>query len=123
MISGRNPDLYFENRGKVPADFEALNKKFDLIFIDGDHHYEMVRNDTAKVFQSLFHSGSTVVWHDYAFNPEKIRFEVLAGILDGCPTEFHHQGFQEAGQWLLTERFLQFVGIRRQKKYTFFFYV
>ena len=72
-------------------DFEALNKKFDLIFIDGDHHYEMVRNDTAKVFQSLFHSGSTVVWHDYAFNPEKIRFEVLAGILDGCPTEFHHQ--------------------------------
>ncbi|HEX7869014.1 MAG TPA: hypothetical protein VF455_02785, partial [Chryseobacterium sp.] len=48
-----------------------------------------VKNDTAKVFESLVHQNSVVVWHDYAFNPEKVRYEVFKGILDGLPTEFH----------------------------------
>lgn len=64
-------------------DFESLNKKFDLIFIDGDHHYEKVRNDTEKVLKYLAHEESVIVWHDYGNHPEDIRFEVLAGIIDG----------------------------------------
>jgi len=68
-------------------DFNALNQKFDLIFIDGDHHFEMVKNDTQKVFQHLVHEKSIVVWHDYARNPETIRYEVLAGILEGSPVK------------------------------------
>ncbi len=68
-------------------DFENLNKKFDLIFIDGNHHYDFVKNDTQKVFQHLVHDDSIVVWHDYAYNPEKIRPEVFAAILDGAPQE------------------------------------
>ena len=31
----------------------------------------------------LVHDESIVVWHDYSYFPEQIRFEVLAGILDG----------------------------------------
>ncbi len=71
-------------------DFESLGKKFDLIFIDGDHHYEMVKNDTEKVFKHLMKEKSIVVWHDYASNPEKVRYEVLAGILDGLPKHLHN---------------------------------
>lgn len=70
-------------------DFAGLDRKFDLVFIDGDHHYETVKNDTVKVFEHLVHENSVVVWHDYAFNPEKVRYEVLAGILDGLPSEIH----------------------------------
>lgn len=70
-------------------DFESLNKKFDLIFIDGNHAYEYVKNDSSKVFEHLIHPSSIVVWHDYASNPEKVRPDVLAGILDGVPKEFH----------------------------------
>jgi predicted O-methyltransferase YrrM len=70
-------------------DFGSLKEKFDLVFIDGDHHYHMVRNDTEKVFANLVHDDSIIVWHDYALNPEKVRFEVLAGILDGLPKERH----------------------------------
>jgi predicted O-methyltransferase YrrM len=70
--------------------FDKLGKKFDLIFIDGDHHYEMVRSDTEKVFRHLMKEKSIVVWHDYASNPEKIRYEVLAGILDGLPQHLHN---------------------------------
>ena len=64
-----------------------MGKKFDLIFIDGNHKYEFVKNDTEKVFSHLVHKDSIVVWHDYAANPEKTRYDVLAGILDGLPKE------------------------------------
>nr|NQU89326.1 class I SAM-dependent methyltransferase [Bacteroidota bacterium] len=80
-------------------DFNGLNTKFDLIFIDGDHHYEMVKNDTEKVFSHLVHDQTVVVWHDYAKNPEVARFEVFAGILDGLPQK-HHSHLYHAGNTL-----------------------
>ena len=70
-------------------DFAGLNKKFDLVFIDGDHHYDMVRNDSQRVFSHFVHEETIVVWHDYAFNPETVRYEVFAGILDGIPESAH----------------------------------
>jgi len=70
-------------------DFSSLDLKFDLIYIDGDHHYEQVKHDTEQVFKYLVHENSIVVWHDYATHPEKIRHEVFAGIMDGTPKEFH----------------------------------
>jgi predicted O-methyltransferase YrrM len=80
-------------------DFAGLNKKFDLIFVDGDHHYESVKNDTQKVFAHLVHENSIVLWHDYARNPETVRHEVFAGILDGLPREMH-QHLYHAGNTL-----------------------
>ncbi|KMQ69211.1 hypothetical protein ACM39_03675 [Chryseobacterium sp. FH2] len=89
IISKKNPSiLHLEGNSKT-FDFGGLKKKYDLIFIDGDHSYEMVRNDTQKVFQNLVHENSVVVWHDYAYNPEKVRYEVFKGILDGMPEDFH----------------------------------
>lgn len=67
--------------------FEELQKKFDLVFIDGNHTYEYVKKDTESVFKHLLHKNSIVVWHDYAFNPENVRSEVLAGILAGIPSD------------------------------------
>ncbi len=69
-------------------DFAGLHKKFDVIFIDGSHEYDFVKNDTQKIFQHLIHENSIVVWHDYAYDPENIRYEVLAGILDGIPHNY-----------------------------------
>ena len=63
--------------------------KFDLIFVDGDHSYENVEIDTRNVFNLLRNNRSTIVWHDYGFTPEKVRYSVLAGILDGCSSKFH----------------------------------
>ncbi|MCF8381237.1 MAG: class I SAM-dependent methyltransferase [Bacteroidales bacterium] len=69
-------------------DFSSLNRKFDLIFIDGSHHYDDVKHDTIQVFKHLIHDKSVVVWHDYGDTPEHIRYEVFAGILDGLTPEF-----------------------------------
>lgn len=70
-------------------DFGQFDQKFDLVFIDGDHQYDFVKNDTIKVFEHLLHDDSIVVWHDYAFHPERVRPEVLAGILDALPSDLH----------------------------------
>ncbi len=68
-------------------DFAGLNQKFDLIFIDGDHHYASVKKDTENVFAHLVHDQSIVVWHDYAYHPEKMRPEVFAAIWEGTPAD------------------------------------
>ncbi len=65
-------------------DFSSLDQKFDLIFIDGDHHYDTILSDTRNIFRHLVHDESIVVWHDYGFHPDKVRFEVMAAILDGA---------------------------------------
>ena len=77
-------------KNTLAYDFSDLREKFDVIFIDGDHHYEYVKNDTEKVFKNLIHDKTIVVWHDYAHSPETIRYEVLAGIVDGLPGDFRN---------------------------------
>jgi hypothetical protein len=70
-------------------DFSKLNKEFDLIFIDGDHTYEGVLNDTQKTFSLRKNEKSVIVWHDYGFDTENVRHNTLLGILDGIPKEKH----------------------------------
>lgn len=98
-LSERYADMHgFFSKGKeninhltgnsLTFDFNGLNKKFDLIFVDGDHHYTTVKSDTEKIFEHLVHESSIIVWHDYAYTPEKIRPEILAAILDGTHSEY-----------------------------------
>lgn len=68
-------------------DYSSLNQKFDLIFIDGDHHYESVKNDTVNAFRLLKDENSIIVWHDYGNNPSDIRWDVFRGILEGAPPD------------------------------------
>lgn len=69
-------------------DFSTLDGKFDLIFIDGGHEYQTVKKDTENAFKMLRDNSSVIVWHDYKYdNLEDIRWEVFAGVLDGCPKE------------------------------------
>jgi hypothetical protein len=77
-------------------DFAELDQKFDLIFIDGDHHHDSIVSDTKNVFKHLVHDQSIVVWHDYGFYPDRVRFEVMAAILDGAGKERSDRIYQVA---------------------------
>lgn len=77
-------------------DFGGLHKKFDLLFIDGDHHYDVVKSDTEEIFKHLVHEESVVVWHDYGFHPDQVRYEVMAAILDGVGPERAHMVYHVA---------------------------
>ena len=74
-------------------DFASLRRKFDIIFINSGHGYDRVLDNTRKTFEYLTHDDSVVVWHDYSYFPEEIRYEVLAGILDGTDTAHREQLF------------------------------
>ncbi len=89
ILSKKNPEILHLEGNTKNYDFKSLNKKYDLIFIDGDHSYEMVLNDTKNVFRNLVHENSIIVWHDYAYSPQKIRYEVFRAILDGVGKENH----------------------------------
>lgn len=48
--------------------------RYDLVFVDGDHSYEAVENDTRKAFEML-KPGGAILWHDYAPKSEGlVRF-------------------------------------------------
>lgn len=96
FFSKKMPNITHIEANTLSFDFQSLSRKFDLVFIDGDHHYKMVKNDTEKVFSHLVHEKTTVVWHDYARNPETVRYEVLAGLLEGSPVNTHKHIFHIA---------------------------
>jgi predicted O-methyltransferase YrrM len=83
------PNITHIHHNSATFDFGSLNKKFDVIFVDGDHSYEGVKADTAKMYDLLRDDNSVIVWHDYGHSPTAVRHEVLAGILDGTPRELH----------------------------------
>ncbi len=66
-------------------DFNSLDRKFDVIFIDGDHSYEGVRSDTENAFKLLKDEHSVIIWHDFTKGFVNLRFQVIAAALDGCP--------------------------------------
>jgi predicted O-methyltransferase YrrM len=81
------PNIKYIEHDSHTFDFTSLGTHFDLIFIDGDHSREGVRKDTQSIFPILHDARSVIVWHDYGHSPETIRWDVLAGILEGCPPE------------------------------------
>ena len=68
-------------------DFTPQQYQYDMVFIDGDHHYEAVLRDTRNAFGLLKGEGSVIVWHDYGYDPETIRWSVLSAIWEGTPEE------------------------------------
>ncbi|MFM7023205.1 MAG: class I SAM-dependent methyltransferase [Flavobacteriales bacterium] len=68
-------------------DFAPYRKKMDVVFIDGDHHYESVLKDSATAFSLLKDDSCVIVWHDYTAGPETIRYEVFRGIYEATPAD------------------------------------
>jgi predicted O-methyltransferase YrrM len=91
MYSKGVPNVTHIEADSAAYDFAVPGEKFDLIFIDGDHHYASIRHDTEQVFAHLMHSGTVIVWHDYAWQPGNVRHETMAAILDAIPKDHHHK--------------------------------
>lgn len=67
-------------------DFSVVPDDIDLFFIDGDHSYEGVYNDTKNVF-SIKKENSIVVWHDFKM-AGSYRTEVVTAVRDAIGDRF-----------------------------------
>jgi predicted O-methyltransferase YrrM len=72
-------------------DFDQLDKKFDLIFIDGDHSTEAVKRDTENMLSYLKNDQSIMVWHDAKVDTEYPRYEVIMGIYQALPLDMQQR--------------------------------
>lgn len=77
-------------------DFTEHLHQYDMVFIDGDHHNEVVKKDTQTAFELLRDDKSVIVWHDYGYDPETIRWSVLDAIWEGTPEEKRRHLYQVA---------------------------
>lgn len=87
LFSKDLPNVEHIETNSLTFDFDNWGRKFDVIFVDGDHAYDAVKSDTANVFKLLKNEQSIILWHDTTRNYETPRWEVVAGILDGAPKE------------------------------------
>lgn len=94
FFSKNIPNITHLSGNSLTFNFDQFSHKFDVVFIDGNHTFEFVKNDTQKVFEHLLHNESIVVWHDYTYDTEQVRHEVLFGILSGVPLPLQQNLYQ-----------------------------
>lgn len=90
MFINETPNITRILHNSLTLDFSTINKKFDVIFIDGDHTFNGVKSDTQNCFNLLKDDNSVIVWHDSGYFYDDYRWEVLAGILAGTPPQFRN---------------------------------
>jgi len=74
----------------LTLDENRYARKFDFIFIDGNHELRYVTSDTEKSLKMVKPGSGYIVWHDYG-NPQ---FPELTQYLDGLSAtlDIHHVG-------------------------------
>jgi predicted O-methyltransferase YrrM len=81
-------NVHFLKSDSKKFDFNPYKKQFDMVFVDGNHTYDYVKNDTKIAYQLLKGDNSVIAWHDYFLGGE-LNKKVLAGILDALPDNQH----------------------------------
>ncbi len=81
-------NVHFLKSDSKTFDFSSFKKQFDLVFVDGNHYYDYVVNDSKAALELLKNENSVIAWHDYILGGE-LNKKVLAGILDGMPSSEH----------------------------------
>lgn len=62
--SGLVDKVHFLTGDSRQIDLSAYDQTMDLVFVDADHSYGGVLNDSAHAFR-MVRPGGTIIWHDY----------------------------------------------------------
>jgi predicted O-methyltransferase YrrM len=60
---GMNDDVPSDQIASIPSVGPSLTGRYDMVFLDGDHTYDVVKEDFAVALK-LLNPGGTVVFHD-----------------------------------------------------------
>lgn len=62
LFAGRITQLWGDS---ATFDYTHYEGKMDVVFVDGSHSYDYVKNDTDTALRLLKPSGGVILWHDY----------------------------------------------------------
>ena len=79
------PNVQHLHGNSATYDFAALGGPFDVVFIDGDHRYEAVRTDTARVFEHLVARAPSWCGTMPAASPANPAGKYWPACSTGCP--------------------------------------
>lgn len=82
------PNIEHIKCDSMEFNFTDYKKSIDLVFIDGNHSYDYVSNDTKIALELIKDKNSVILWHDYILCGE-LNKNVFCGILDAIPQEKH----------------------------------
>lgn len=82
-----NEKFHQELANSMLFDFNTLNKRFDVVYVDGEKSYEATLNDTKKVEALLKDEHSIIVWRYKRDVAGPVSAETLSGIRAGIPKE------------------------------------
>jgi predicted O-methyltransferase YrrM len=86
--SKENKSIHHIKCDSKSFDYKPYAKQFEFVFVDGNHSFEYVQNDTKLALELLKDENSVIAWHDYLILGE-VNKNVLAGILETIPEEEH----------------------------------
>ena len=86
-FSNKNEKITHLHGDSRTFDFGPFYGKMDLVFVDGDHHFDTIVQDTRNAFKLLRNENAMIVWHDYGNQPEDIRWNIAHAILEGTPAD------------------------------------
>jgi hypothetical protein len=69
--------------------YNKIDKKINLYFIDGDHSYKGVYLDTKNIFETR-DDNSFVVWHDFKKQRNSLNGEIVKAVKDVLNEEFEN---------------------------------
>lgn len=73
-IKQKFPTVHVQlHRGYSSKILVTLKEKFDIIFIDGGHSFETVKNDWEVSSQSLLRKGGAIYFDDYCNSKQSLR--------------------------------------------------
>lgn len=100
-------------------DFSKHASTVDLYFIDGDHSYMGVYNDTKNIFQHK-RKDAIVIWHDFKMADNKYRVGIVKAVSDALGDEFKNVYVTNnniCGIYIPENRFDEFGFQMREMKY------
>jgi predicted O-methyltransferase YrrM len=88
FYSKGNSKIHHLKSDSKTFDKSKYKNQFELVFIDGNHSFDYVMNDTKVALELIKDDNSVIAWHDYILSGE-LNKSVLAGILEAIPKKEH----------------------------------
>lgn len=79
------PNVTYFNEDSKLFNYNKIENKIDLVFIDGDHTYQGIYIDTKRIFEVIDCENTIVVWHDFKVKRDEAISTTVDAVFNAIP--------------------------------------